>query len=192
MTTDEPAASDPTASDADAAEDPAPESFDDTIWSLVDGALAGITAEPTRGVQDLIVGIPRGELARGLRALKSSETLRFDYLRSLTAIDWEEEGIDVVYHLYSSELHHNLTVKCHLDNDDLSLDTATAVWRAANWLERETAEMFGVRFTGHPDPRTLLLPEDMDDTFPLRKEHPLAEIEVLQGEGIAYAEEAFE
>ena len=190
MTTDESAAGEPTSGDG--AEGAAPESFDDTIWSLVDGALAGITAEPTRGVQDLIVGIPRGELARGLRALKSSEALGFDYLRSLTAIDWEEEGIDVVYHLYSSEHHHNLTVKCHLDNDDLSLDSATPVWRAADWLERETAEMFGVRFIGHPNPRTLLLPEDMDDTFPLRKEHPLADIEVLQGEGIAYAEEAFE
>ncbi|MCH8243905.1 MAG: NADH-quinone oxidoreductase subunit C, partial [Planctomycetes bacterium] len=52
-------------------------------------------------------------------------------------------------------------------------------------LERETAEMFGVRFEGHPDPRALLLSDDMDDTFPLRKAHPLAEIEVLQGEGIA-------
>ena len=57
------------------------------------------------------------------------------------------------------------------------LDTATTVWRAANWHEREAAEMFGVRFRGHPDPRTLLMPEDMTDTFPLRKDHPLAEIE---------------
>ena len=170
----------------------APESFDATIWDVVDTALAGITAEPERGAQDLIVFIPKGEIERGLRALKSDETLSFDYLRSLTAIDWEDEGIDVVYHLYSTEHRHNLTVKCHLDNDDLTVDTATTVWRAAGWLERETAEMFGVRFNGHPDPRPLLLPEDMDDTFPLRKDHPLAEIEVLQGEGIAYAEEAFE
>lgn len=170
----------------------APESFDDTIWGDVDAALAGITAEPERGAQDLIVFIPKGELARGLRALRSNEALDFDYLRNLTAIDWEEEGIDVVYHLYSTGMRHNLTVKCHLDNDDLTVDTATTVWRAAGWLERETAEMFGVRFEGHPDPRPLLLPEDMDDTFPLRKDHPLAEIEVLQGEGIAYAEEAFE
>ena len=170
----------------------APESFDDTIWGAVDTALAGITAEPERGVQDLIVFIPQAELARGLRALRSNEALDFDYLRNLTAIDWEEEGIDVVYHLYSTGMRHNLTVKCHLDNEDLTVETATTVWRAAGWLERETAEMFGVRFEGHPDPRPLLLPEDMDDTFPLRKDHPLAEIEVLQGEGIAYAEEAFE
>ena len=164
----------------------APPSFDDTIWSEVDRALAGITAEPERGAQDLIVHIPREELVRGLRALRRDEQLDFDYLRCLTAVDNEDEGIDVVYHLYSIAGRRNVTVKTTLPADDLTLDTATSVWRAANWLERETAEMFGVRFTGHPDPRTLLMPEDMDDTFPLRKDHPLAEIEVLQGEGIAW------
>ena len=162
-------------------------SFDDTIWAQVDAALAGITAEPERGALDLIVHIPRDEVIRGLRALKGAEPLAFDYLRCLTAVDNEDDGIDIVYHLYSTRLKHNLTVKTTLPADDLHLDTATTVWRAANWLERETAEMFGVRFRGHPDPRTLLMPEDMDDTFPLRKDHPLAEIEMLQGEGIAYA-----
>jgi NADH-quinone oxidoreductase subunit C len=69
-----------------------------------------------------------------------------------------------------------------LPADDKVLETATTVWQAANWLERETAEMFGIRFTGHPDPRTLLMPEDMTDVFPLLKSHPFAEIELLQGE----------
>ena len=159
-----------------------------TIWPQVDACLAGITADPERGAQDLIVTIPRDELIRGLRALKGNTDLAFDYLRCLSGVDWEDEGIDIVYHLYSSTQKLNLTVKTRLSNDDLTVETATSVWRAANWLERETAEMFGVRFAGHPDPRTLLLPDDMDDTFPLRKEHPLAEIEVLQGEGIAYGE----
>jgi len=161
--------------------------FGDTIWPAVDAALAGISAEPERGVLDLIVHIPRDEVIRGLRALKQAEPLTFDYLRCLTAVDNEDDGMDVVYHLYSTHQKYNLTVKTSLPADDLHLDTATTVWRAANWLERETAEMFGIRFRGHPDPRTLLMPEDMDDTFPLRKDHPLAEIEVLQGEGIAYA-----
>ncbi len=160
-----------------------------TIWPEVDRALAGVTAEAEMGVLDVIVRIPRDEIIAGLRALKNDEELYFDYLRSLTAIDWEEEGMDVVYHLYSTDKNHNLTVKTRLPADNLYLDTATTVWRAANWLERETAEMFGVRFNGHPDPRTLLMPEDMDDTFPLRKDHPLAEIEVLQGEGMAYPSE---
>jgi NADH-quinone oxidoreductase subunit C len=162
------------------------DSLDGTIWPLVDGCLSGITCEPERGAQDLIVKIPKDELIRGLRALKDHAELSFDYLRCLSGVDWEDEGIDVVYHLYSSTSGENLTVKTRLTNDDLTVATATDIWRAANWLERETAEMFGVRFEGHPDPRALLLPDDMDDTFPLRKEHPLAEIEVLQGEGIAY------
>ncbi len=164
-------------------------SLDTTIWAEVDRALSGITVTPEAGVLDLIVTIPRDEVVRGLRALKTDAALHFDYLRCLTAVDQEADGIDVVYHLYSTTSKHNLTVKTNLPNDDLFVDTATTVWRAANWLERETAEMFGVRFRGHPDPRTLLMPEDMDDTFPLRKDHPLAEIEILQGEGMGYTEE---
>lgn len=160
-----------------------------TIWPQVDKALSGISVEPEMGVLDLIVRIPRDEVVRGLRALKRAEDLDFDYLRCLTAIDWEDQGIDVVYHLYSTKKKHNLTVKANLPNSDLTVDTATTVWRAANWLERETAEMFGVRFNGHPDPRTLLMPEDMDDTFPLRKDHPLQDVKILQGEGIAFPEE---
>ena len=163
--------------------------LDGTIWAEVDRALSGITATAERGVLDVIVHVPPTEIVRALTALKHDATLHFDYLRSLTAVDNMEEGIDVVYHLYSTDKRHNLTVKATLPNDHLIIDTATGIWRAANWLERETAEMFGVRFTGHPDPRTLLMPEDMDDTFPLRKDHPLAEIEVLQGEGMGYSEE---
>jgi NADH:ubiquinone oxidoreductase subunit C len=49
--------------------------------------------------------------------------------------------------------------------------------------------MFGIKFSGHPDPRNLLMPEEIDDAFPLRKDHPLAEIEVLQGEGMGYSGE---
>lgn len=167
----------------------APEDLSGTIWPEVDRALSGVTVRPERGVLDLIVHIPRDEVIAGLRRLKTDEALTFDYLRSLTAVDLEAEGMDVVYHLFSTDRKHNLTVKTRLPNDDLTVDTATAVWRGANWLERETAEMFGIRFDGHPDPRNLLMPEDMTDTFPLRKSHPLQEIEILQGEGMGYPEE---
>ena len=165
-----------------------PESVDftGTIWAEVDRALSGITARPDMSVLDVIVHVPRDEVIDALGRLKRDETLHFDYLRSLTAVDLEAEGMEVV----STDKRHNLTVKAHLDNDDLRLKTATTVWKAANWLERETQEMFGIEFLGHPDPRTLLMPEDMTDVFPLRKSHPLAEIEVLQGEGMGYPEEA--
>ena len=160
--------------------------LDGTIWPEVDRALSGVTASAEPSVLDVLVTIPREEIVRGLRALKQDSALQFDYLRCLTCVDYEDEGMDVVYHLYSVSKGYNLTVKTHLHADDLHLDTATPVWRAANWYEREVMEMFGVRFRGHPDPRTLLMPEDMTDTFPLRKDHPLAEIEVLQGEALAF------
>jgi len=129
---------------------------------------------------------------RGLGMLKNDEGLQFNYLRSLTAVDNEADGIDVVYHLYSVPKNLNLTVKTTLANDDKIVDTATTVWQAANWLERETAEMFGVTFTNHPDPRPLLMPEDVDmsDTHPLLKSHPFAEIDILQGELLGHDRDA--
>ena len=193
MTTDDSApesAEDEAAADeaaADAAEREA--ALAQSLWPEVDRALSGISARPELGALDVIVHIPKDELIRGLSALKGDEALHFDYLRCLCGVDNEEEGVEIVYHLYSIDRRHNLTVKTTLANDDLTVDTATGVWKAANWLERETAEMFGVRFGGHPDPRTLLLPEEMTDSFPLRKDHPLAEIEVLQGEGMGYGDE---
>ena len=187
MTSEETPESTPAAPETPEA--PAGPTLDGTIWAEVDRALAGITATAEPGLLDVIVHVPPAEIVRALKTLKGDATLKFDYLRCLTAVDNEAEGIDVVYHLYSTTARHNLTVKATLPNDNLHIDTATTVWRAADWLERETAEMFGVRFTGHPDPRTLLMPEDMDDTFPLRKDHPLAEIEILQGEGMGYSEE---
>ena len=124
--------------------------------------------------------------------LKQDADLQFNYLRCLTAVDNESDGIDVVYQLYSVPKNINLTVKTTLPNENKVIETATTVWKAANWLERETAEMFGVSFSGHPDPRPLLMPEDIDmsDTYPLLKSHPFAEIDVLQGEILGHDRDA--
>ena len=158
------------------------DTLEDTIWPSVNRALTAVDVRPERGALDLIVHVPPADVVRALRMLKHDDELQFDYLRSLTGVDNEADGVDVVYHLYSIPKNLNLTVKATLPPDDKVLETATTVWQAANWLERETAEMFGVRFNGHPDPRTLLMPEDMTDVFPLLKSHPFAEIELLQGE----------
>jgi NADH-quinone oxidoreductase subunit C len=174
----------------DASEAAAVDTFEDTIWPAVNRALTAVDVRPERSIDDLIVHIPRADVVRGLRMLKHDEGLQFNYLRCLTAVDNEADGVDVVYHLYSIPRNLNLTVKTTLPPDDKFVDTATTVWQAANWLERETAEMFGVRFNGHPDPRTLLMPEDMTDSYPLLKSHPYAEIEILQGEGLGHGRDA--
>ena len=148
----------------------------DQIWSIIDNALLGI-------------GVEVAEVVAACVALRDDEESMFDYLRSITAVDNMDEGMEVVYHLYSTNKKHDLTLKVFLNNDSLEVPSVTEVWPAANWLERETAEMFGIKFLGHPDTRYLLMPEEIKESFPLRKDHPLAEIEVLQGEGMGYSGE---
>jgi NADH-quinone oxidoreductase subunit C len=165
------------------------DSLEDTIWPLINRVLSSVDVTPERGSIDLITQIPRSDIIRALQILKDNEEVQFNYLRCLTAVDNESDGVDVVYHVYSIPKNINLTVKVNLPVDDKTIGTATEVWEAANWLERETAEMFGITFKNHPDPRTLLMPEDMTDTFPLLKSHPFAEIEILQGELLGYDRE---
>lgn len=94
----------------------------------------------------------------------------FDWL---SAVDEQDEGLRVVAHLWSPRERHHLLVRTLLPGEAPRLATATEVFRGANWHERETAEMFGVTFTGHPNPQPLLLPDGFEG-HPLRKDFVLA------------------
>jgi NADH-quinone oxidoreductase subunit C len=96
-----------------------------------------------------------------------------DFFDWLTAVDEQDDGFAVVVHLYSIEGRHHLLVRTLLPREDPVLPTATGVFRGAGWPERETHEMFGVVFTGHPRLAPLLLPDGFEG-HPLRKEFPLA------------------
>ena len=103
---------------------------------------------------------------------------RFERLEDLTAIDETarrerpENDATVVYTLTSLSAPGMVRLTCALPRRDASIATATTVWPSASWYEREAAEMFGLTFTGHPDPRRILLPEEFDG-HPLRKDFPL-------------------
>lgn len=106
----------------------------------------------------------------------------FDYklLSDVTAIDWSEEEsprFSVVYHLYSigSARYLRVVADC-LDDENPSVPSIVALFPAANWHERETYDMFGIRFEGHPDLRRILMWDEYP-YYPLRKEFPLAGIE---------------
>jgi NADH-quinone oxidoreductase subunit C len=108
------------------------------------------------------------------RHLRDAPDARFDYLSDLTATDWPprtEARFDVVYCLYSTKHRHRVRVKVKVSEQD-PLPSVTGLWPAANWLEREVWDMFGVNFTGHPDRRRILMPEDWQG-FPERKDYPL-------------------
>jgi NADH-quinone oxidoreductase subunit C len=144
--------------------------------------------EATQGVLDVILTIDRLDVLDVLRAARDDPRLDFKYLRCLSGVDHMEAGLEVVYHLYSYTHKHNVTIKTRLPQDDPSLPSVTSIWRGADWHEREAAEMFGIFFEGHPNLVPLLLPEDMTDHHPLRKDNPLAEIEEWQGEFAGPAE----
>ncbi len=100
---------------------------------------------------------------------KSDPELDFDFLFQLGGVHYPEERFEVVLCLASHEKNHRAVVKLKLDKDNPEIETVSDVWQAANWFEREALELFGIKFTNHPDPRPLLLYEDWDYGYPMRK-----------------------
>ena len=108
-------------------------------------------------------------------ALKEQPEVRFDFLADICGVDngvEEEPRFEVNYHLFSTTKHHRLRLKVVLDEANARVPTVTGVWRTANWHERETFDLFGIIFEGHPDLRRILLPDDWQG-YALRKDFPL-------------------
>jgi NADH-quinone oxidoreductase subunit C len=110
--------------------------------------------------------------------LRDEPSLKMDHLADLTAVDFSQypgdKGLrfEVVYNLISTVHRHRIRLKVRVPEEDPSVDTVSSVWNTANWHERETYDLMGVKFTGHPDLRRILLAEDWEG-HPLRKEYPL-------------------
>lgn len=125
-----------------------------------------ISAREDGGVLQLEVEAPR---VRDALLVLLSEGC-FDFMPFMTAIDWPAENrMEVVYRLFSYETKASAMVRVKLERASPAVDTVSDIYRTAEWHEREAAEMFGIAFTNHPDPRKLLLPDDMEG-YPLRKD----------------------
>src|SRR5438105_7089275 len=123
-----------------------------------------------RGETTCIIGAnDLREIARFCR-----DELSFDYLIDITSIDnfGEEPRFEIVYELYSMPLGVHLRLKLRISEDVGSVDTVSDIWPTANWHEREIYDMMGIKFSGHPDLRRILM-WDGYPFFPLRKEFPL-------------------
>ena len=109
-----------------------------------------------------------------LRWLHDDADQAYDHLADVTAVDYGGgRPLQVVYQLWSIPNRQALRVKCELPLDGLEIESSTAIWRGANWLEREVYDLFGITFRGHPDLRRILMPEDYEEGHPLRKDFPL-------------------
>lgn len=139
-----------------------------------------IIGEETGGLQPALLIAP-ALIAGVCLELRNNSNTYFDFLSSITGVDYgvETNRFGVVYHLASIPYQTQLTLKVSVDNDR-SLDnlptfpSITSVYHTADWHERETYDLLGIFFEGHPDLRRILLPDDWEG-FPLRKDYKTAE-----------------
>jgi NADH-quinone oxidoreductase subunit C len=137
-------------------------------------AIPGSVSQISYFVGDWTIIVPVAHIAAVTRHLRDAPDAAFDFCSDVTASDWpprKEARFDVVYCLYSTRLRHRIRVKVRVAENQ-PIPSATPVWPAADWLEREVWDLFGVNFTGHPDRRRILMPEDWQG-FPQRKDYPL-------------------
>jgi NADH-quinone oxidoreductase subunit C len=106
--------------------------------------------------------------------LKTDLDISFEMLLDVMGVDnfQKEKRFEVVCSLYSLKYKDRIFIKVPLDSKNPEMPSLTAVWKGANWFERETFDMFGIKFTGHPDLRRIYMPEEYEH-FPLRKDFPL-------------------
>lgn len=119
--------------------------------------------------------VPPQHIVEVCKELKTGLETKFDFLADICGADRgaeEEPRFEVNYHLFSTTKHHRVRLKVLLNEADTHVPTVTGVWRTANWHERETFDLFGVIFDGHPDLRRILLPDDWQG-YSLRKDFPL-------------------
>lgn len=121
-----------------------------------------------------VVHVAPDSVFEALRHLKEAPDLTFDFLVDVMGMDpGGGQDIQVWYQLWSHQHGRRARVVADCPRTALTLHTATGLWKSADWLEREVYDMYGVTFSGHPDLRRILMPENYDEGFPLRKEFPL-------------------
>ena len=130
---------------------------------------AGFEASPER----VRLGDLAGFSADVATFLRDTPEAAFNFCSDVTASDWPSrpQRFDVIYSLYSTKYRHRVRLKVRAGEQD-GVPSVSFIWPAANWLEREVWDLFGVNITGHPDRRRILMPDDWQG-FPQRKDYPL-------------------
>ncbi len=124
-----------------------------------------------RGETTVIV--PREYLRSACEFLATEPSLRFSFLSDITPVDRFpiEPRFEVNYHLLSIERRARIRLRVKISGKDAVLPSVTPVWPTANWHERESYDLFGIRFEGHPNLKRILMPEEWEG-YPLRRDYP--------------------
>jgi NADH-quinone oxidoreductase subunit C len=124
--------------------------------------------------EEMTIYVERSSIREACVLLKEDPSCPFNSLADLTCVDWypAEPRFEVVYHLLSIPKKERVRLKVKLNSSSPAIESITSVWPGANYFEREVFDLFGVRFTGHPYLRRILMPEDWEG-HPLRKDYPV-------------------
>jgi len=146
-------------------------------FSDIDFAPAPLLECKNKENEQLCVRVPPDRLPEVMRFLHDDERCCFEQLSDLTCVDYLDflkarDRFGVTYTLASITLGHRLWVKCFVNDPNPEVPSVTSVWKGADWPEREVYDLFGVRFTGHPDLRRIMTWEGFE-AHPLRKDYPL-------------------
>lgn len=143
----------------------------------LDFAPAPLVATARLTTDQICVRVPVDRLVEVMTFLRDDPRTRFEQLCDLTCVDYlnfpkASDRFGVTYSLLSLTHNHRLWAKCFVNDPNPQVPSVTAVWAGADWMEREVYDMFGIRFTGHPDLRRILT-WDGFKSYPLRKDYPM-------------------
>src|SRR6202044_3511521 len=142
------------------------------------GRLLAWNSSSVRGVKfdrdEMTIYVDRANIREACAILRDDPGCDFNFLSDITFVDWypAEPRFEVVYHLLSIPKKERVRLKVRLDSASPVVESLTPLWPGANYFEREVFDLFGIRFTGHPYLRRLLMPEDWEG-YPLRKDYPV-------------------
>lgn len=150
-----------------------------TVISRVQEQFGAAISQTREFRGQLSLYVAPGSLVTIAGFLQHDPELSYNFLDSLTGVDYlgRDPRFEVVYHLLSHKHRHRICLKVGLPENNPHVATLTELWATANWHERETFDMFGITFDGHPSLRRILMPDDWNG-YPLRKDVPLGYEEV--------------
>jgi len=134
------------------------------------GAVTGVKFDR----EEMTICVDRDHIREACVLLKEDPACPFNFLSDVTCVDLypSEPRFEVIYHLLSIPNKERVRLKVRLESASPAVESLTSVWPGANYFEREVFDLFGVRFTGHPYLRRILMPEDWEG-HPLRKDYPV-------------------
>ena len=152
---------------------PPPDRTPPDFITALSTALPDAVVHVSYWVGDWTIVVAPERLRDVARLLRAEGPAHFDFCSDVTATDWPPRParFDVIYSLYSTRHRHRLRMKARIAEGQ-PVPSVTPIWPAANWLEREVFDMFGIVFEGHPDLRRILMPEEWQG-HPQRKDYPL-------------------